>query len=31
MAWYQAAKINHFAAHTHYEGATFRGNTTAGA
>jgi uncharacterized membrane protein YjgN (DUF898 family) len=30
MAWYSAAKINHFATHTHYEGATFRGNATAG-
>ena len=30
MAWYSAAKINHFAAHTHFEGATFRGNATAG-
>lgn len=30
MAWYSAAKINHFAAHTHFEGAAFRGNATAG-
>jgi uncharacterized membrane protein YjgN (DUF898 family) len=30
MAWYSAAKMNHFAAHTHYEGATFKGNATAG-
>jgi uncharacterized membrane protein YjgN (DUF898 family) len=30
MAWYSAAKINHFASHTHFEGATFRGNATAG-
>ena len=29
IAWYQAAVINHFAAHTSYEGATFRGNLTA--
>jgi uncharacterized membrane protein YjgN (DUF898 family) len=29
IAWYQAATINHFAAHTLYEGATFRGNATA--
>lgn len=29
MAWYLAAKFNHFAAHTHFEGATFRGNATA--
>jgi uncharacterized membrane protein YjgN (DUF898 family) len=28
-AWYQAATINHFAAHTSYEGASFRGNATA--
>ena len=28
-AWYQASTINHFAAHTFYEGATFRGNATA--
>jgi uncharacterized membrane protein YjgN (DUF898 family) len=28
-AWYQAAAFNHFAAHTSYEGATFRGNMTA--
>jgi uncharacterized membrane protein YjgN (DUF898 family) len=28
FAWYQAAKINHFAAYTHYEGATFKGNAT---
>jgi uncharacterized membrane protein YjgN (DUF898 family) len=30
IAWYSAAKMNHFAAHTHYEGATFKGNATAG-
>jgi uncharacterized membrane protein YjgN (DUF898 family) len=30
MAWYTAARINHFAAHTHFEGATFKGNATAG-
>ncbi len=29
IAWYQAAILNHFAAHTFYEGATFRGNATA--
>ena len=29
VAWYQAGTINHFAAHTFYEGATFRGNATA--
>jgi uncharacterized membrane protein YjgN (DUF898 family) len=29
IAWYQAAVFNHFAAHTAYEGATFRGNLTA--
>ena len=29
IAWYQAAVFNHFAAHTSYEGATFRGNLTA--
>jgi len=28
-AWYQAAAFNHFAAHTSYEGATFRGAMTA--
>lgn len=28
-AWYRAAQFNHFAAHTHYEGATFHGSTTA--
>ena len=27
-AWYRAKQINHFAAHTHYEGATFRAETT---
>lgn len=27
-AWYQAGKINHFARNTHYEGATFRAETT---
>jgi uncharacterized membrane protein YjgN (DUF898 family) len=30
VAWYQAATFNHFAAHTHFEGATFKGNATAG-
>jgi uncharacterized membrane protein YjgN (DUF898 family) len=29
IAWYQAAVFNHFAAHTSYEGATFKGNLTA--
>jgi uncharacterized membrane protein YjgN (DUF898 family) len=29
IAWYQAAVFNHFAAHTSYAGATFRGNQTA--
>ena len=29
IAWYQARAFNHFAAHTSYEGATFRGNLTA--
>jgi uncharacterized membrane protein YjgN (DUF898 family) len=29
VAWYQARAFNHFAAHTSYEGATFRGNLTA--
>lgn len=29
-AWYHAKQINHFAAHTHYEGATFRAELTAG-
>ncbi len=28
-AWYRAKVINHFAAHTHFEGATFRGTATA--
>jgi uncharacterized membrane protein YjgN (DUF898 family) len=28
-AWYQAAAFNHFAAHTSYEGATFRAHMTA--
>lgn len=27
-AWYRARQINHFAAHTHYEGTTFRADTT---
>jgi uncharacterized membrane protein YjgN (DUF898 family) len=30
IAWYTVAKMNHFAAHTHFEGATFKGNATAG-
>jgi uncharacterized membrane protein YjgN (DUF898 family) len=29
ITWYQAAVFNHFAAHTSYEGATFKGNLTA--
>lgn len=29
-AWYRARQINHFAAHTHFNGATFRGNASAG-
>jgi uncharacterized membrane protein YjgN (DUF898 family) len=29
-AWYRAAMMNHFAKHTGFEGATFRGNATAG-
>lgn len=29
-AWYRAKQINHFAAHTHFEGATFRAELTAG-
>jgi uncharacterized membrane protein YjgN (DUF898 family) len=29
-AWYRAGVMNHFAAHTHFEGATFRGTATAG-
>lgn len=29
-AWYRASQINHFAAHTHYEGATFRADVSAG-
>jgi uncharacterized membrane protein YjgN (DUF898 family) len=28
VAWYQAGAINHFAAHTAYEGAQFRANAT---
>jgi uncharacterized membrane protein YjgN (DUF898 family) len=28
VAWYQAGAFNHFAAHTSYEGATFKGNLT---
>jgi uncharacterized membrane protein YjgN (DUF898 family) len=28
IAWYQAGAFNHFAAHTSYEGATFRGRAT---
>jgi uncharacterized membrane protein YjgN (DUF898 family) len=28
VAWYQAGAFNHFAAHTSYEGATFRGRAT---
>ena len=30
IAGYSAAKMNHFAAHTHYEGATFKGNASTG-
>jgi uncharacterized membrane protein YjgN (DUF898 family) len=29
-AWYRAGVMNHFAAHTHFEGATFAGTATAG-
>jgi uncharacterized membrane protein YjgN (DUF898 family) len=29
-AWYRASQINHFAGHTHFEGATFRANVTGG-
>lgn len=29
-AWYQARMTNHFANHTHFESATFKGNLTAG-
>jgi uncharacterized membrane protein YjgN (DUF898 family) len=29
IAWYQAATLNHFAAHTSFTGATFRGRATA--
>jgi uncharacterized membrane protein YjgN (DUF898 family) len=29
-AWYSARLINHFAAHTHFEGAAFRADVTAG-
>jgi uncharacterized membrane protein YjgN (DUF898 family) len=29
-AWYRAKTINHFAAHTHFEGARFKGTATAG-
>jgi uncharacterized membrane protein YjgN (DUF898 family) len=29
-AWYRAGVMNHFAAHTHFEGASFRGTATAG-
>lgn len=29
-AWYRASQINHFAAHTHFDGATFRADVTAG-
>jgi len=29
-AWYRASQINHFALHTHFDRATFRGNATAG-
>jgi uncharacterized membrane protein YjgN (DUF898 family) len=29
-AWYRAGQINHFAAHTHLDGATFSGNASAG-
>jgi uncharacterized membrane protein YjgN (DUF898 family) len=28
-AWYRAGQINHFASHTHFEGATFKAQTTA--
>jgi uncharacterized membrane protein YjgN (DUF898 family) len=28
-AWYRASQINHFAGHTHFEGATFRSSVTA--
>jgi uncharacterized membrane protein YjgN (DUF898 family) len=28
-AWYRAGVMNHFAAHTHFEGATFKGTATA--
>ena len=28
-AWYRAGMMNHFAAHTHFEGATFKGTATA--
>ena len=27
-AWYRATQMNHFAKHTHFEGATFRGEAT---
>lgn len=29
-AWYRASQINHFAAHTHFDGATFRSTVSAG-
>ncbi len=29
-AWYRASQINHFAAHTHFDDATFRANVSAG-
>lgn len=29
-AWYRAGMFNHFARHTHFEGASFAGNVTAG-
>lgn len=29
-AWYRAGMLNHFAANTHFEGATFKANITAG-
>ncbi len=29
-AWYRAGQINHFAAHTQFDGATFRSSVTAG-
>lgn len=29
-AWYRASQFNHFAAHTHFDGATFRADVSAG-